>query len=48
MTSEDSSGDVEHADHEHNPKGTLVLMFIFLGVIAATWIWMYLILLSRG
>ncbi len=34
--------------HEEHGKGTAVLMFIFLGVIAAMWIWMYIILLQRG
>ena len=31
---------------EHHPRGTLFLMFLFLALIAALWIWMYVILVT--
>ena len=33
---------------EQQPKGTLVILLIFLVVLALSWIGMYLLMLSRG
>lgn len=48
----DVAGDVDagdQADDEHeDPKGTMVLMLLFLALIAAMWIWAYYSMISRG
>lgn len=36
------------ADQETHPRGTFFLMLLFLLMIAAMWIWMYITLLQRG
>lgn len=33
---------------EQQPKGTLVILIIYLVILAASWISMYLLMLNRG
>lgn len=35
-------------DGEVHPRGTFFLMVLFLMMIAAMWLWMYVLLLQRG
>ena len=42
----DESGAPE-SEQELHPKGTFVLMLLFLALIAAMWIWMYITLVTR-
>ncbi|MGI9646160.1 MAG: hypothetical protein ACR2O6_12715 [Ilumatobacteraceae bacterium] len=45
----DANADAEVVDDEHeDPRGTMVLMLLFLLLIAAMWIWAYYALWSRG
>lgn len=41
---EEDTEDVEHED----PKGTMVLLLLFLLLIAAMWVWTYYTLIERG
>jgi hypothetical protein len=43
----DDSADAVTDEHE-DPKGTIVLMLLFLLLIAAMWIWAYYTLIERG
>jgi hypothetical protein len=36
------------AEEEHQPKGTIFMMAIFLLLIIGMWVWTYAILLERG
>lgn len=40
--------EAEGSDEEVQPRGTMVLLILFLLAIAATWVWTYYTLLERS
>lgn len=43
-----ATGSAGSGDEEIHPRGTFFLMVLFLMVIAAMWLWMYVLLWQRG
>lgn len=39
---------VEHDAEEHEPRGTVVMMVIFLLIVIGVWVWTYAVLLERA
>lgn len=40
---------VDHeTEEEHEPRGTVVMMALFLLLIIGMWVWTYAVLLERG
>jgi hypothetical protein len=39
---------VDGHEDEHHPKGTFLLLMLFLALVVGYWAWTYMILLGRG
>lgn len=55
MADNDSGDELEvtnemdsHEAGEHNPRGTMLLMLLFLILIVAMWGYMYMLMIGRG
>lgn len=42
------AGDATAMEDEHHPRGTFLLLMLFLALIVGYWAWTYVILLGRG
>jgi len=43
-----AESDEGHEDHEEHPRGSLLLLSLYMLLIAAMWIWAYVLLIGRS
>lgn len=42
-----SAADLQQEDLEHEPRGTLVLLLLYLAVMVGVWLYVYFLLIQR-